>query len=634
MRCLYCGEPLSLLRKLTGKAEFCSEAHREAYQEEFNSLALQRLASQPKQNRRVETAFISAPVVNVAPEIPALPEPVADVSEPFAGLPFPEDPDDFDLDAAEAEAEAPAPLRGFLEDLPPAAGQVPPSYSFPLRLADYPRDCLVSNGVAWGAAISRLPFSGYVDLPEPLDSDNRGPQDLLAVPLENYDSSICAILARPLVRSDLRGLAAPLQTLPLPTEFEDRGRESALAPDRWPLPNPQRLESPAIVLRCWPAAATPALPARFAPTVPLAAPGLFAGEAEALLTEAGFDGWPSEGQIASWCRPRSKVSVPLRKLRSAERSAETCLIANTGAGDPDGAELLDRRENFDVERILIVPLLNVNAQSSLAQAHSLNLEFASGLDTGSGLRAEPMPAMAPFAPGTFAQKLSPFAAVECATVIPQPGLVSLPQGDALALEFSIAVPAEILGWPPATPDQLPATGPAAERHLPPAEAVQPAAIYGNAPMPEECSTASLAVFAAAKPLAIGRPFQVPAVEWPLVAAHQALVFDGVALAPAEEALLLVATPECEWNPGAAANLQRLARRPSSLTSALCRVRVKDLSWPDFAAGCDSLFTPDQPFRFHEVPFAQRGTSDTDRTRGRQPAARSETSVMCHFCLPW
>ena len=82
MRCLYCGEPLSLLRKLTGKAEFCSEAHRVAYQEEFNSLALQRLASQSTQSRRTAMSFTlpSDPVAELVASDQA--------AEPFAGFPF------------------------------------------------------------------------------------------------------------------------------------------------------------------------------------------------------------------------------------------------------------------------------------------------------------------------------------------------------------------------------------------------------------------------------------------------------------------------------------------------------------------------------------------------------------------
>src|SRR5947209_5114585 len=43
MRCLYCGKQLALLRRLTGGGEFCSEAHKQTYHEEYNRLALSRL---------------------------------------------------------------------------------------------------------------------------------------------------------------------------------------------------------------------------------------------------------------------------------------------------------------------------------------------------------------------------------------------------------------------------------------------------------------------------------------------------------------------------------------------------------------------------------------------------------------
>src|SRR5690242_18530958 len=43
MRCLYCGKHLPLLRKLTGGGEFCSDAHRDTYHEEYNRLAVSRL---------------------------------------------------------------------------------------------------------------------------------------------------------------------------------------------------------------------------------------------------------------------------------------------------------------------------------------------------------------------------------------------------------------------------------------------------------------------------------------------------------------------------------------------------------------------------------------------------------------
>jgi hypothetical protein len=55
MRCLYCGKELALLKRWTGGGEFCSDAHRQQYQEEYNQLALTRLL-QAKPQPNAETA--------------------------------------------------------------------------------------------------------------------------------------------------------------------------------------------------------------------------------------------------------------------------------------------------------------------------------------------------------------------------------------------------------------------------------------------------------------------------------------------------------------------------------------------------------------------------------------------------
>src|ERR1700733_4353839 len=65
MRCLYCGKELALFKRLRG-GEFCSDAHRQRYQEEYTQLALNRLlqanspqekengGANPKENRAAE----------------------------------------------------------------------------------------------------------------------------------------------------------------------------------------------------------------------------------------------------------------------------------------------------------------------------------------------------------------------------------------------------------------------------------------------------------------------------------------------------------------------------------------------------------------------------------------------------
>jgi hypothetical protein len=52
MRCLYCGKELALFKRLTG-VEFCSDTHRQQYQDEYNQLALSRLLqAKPKEEMK------------------------------------------------------------------------------------------------------------------------------------------------------------------------------------------------------------------------------------------------------------------------------------------------------------------------------------------------------------------------------------------------------------------------------------------------------------------------------------------------------------------------------------------------------------------------------------------------------
>ncbi|HEY1760417.1 MAG TPA: hypothetical protein VGG72_33895 [Bryobacteraceae bacterium] len=69
MRCLYCGKELALFKRLRG-GEFCSDAHRHRYQEEYTQLALNRLL-QANSTPEKEAAPVQAP--EIKPAEPALP---------------------------------------------------------------------------------------------------------------------------------------------------------------------------------------------------------------------------------------------------------------------------------------------------------------------------------------------------------------------------------------------------------------------------------------------------------------------------------------------------------------------------------------------------------------------------------
>ncbi len=56
MRCLYCGKQLALFRRLTGSGEFCSDAHKDSYHEEYNRLAVNRLVQAQQKSDELRAA--------------------------------------------------------------------------------------------------------------------------------------------------------------------------------------------------------------------------------------------------------------------------------------------------------------------------------------------------------------------------------------------------------------------------------------------------------------------------------------------------------------------------------------------------------------------------------------------------
>ncbi len=72
MRCLYCGKEIALFKRLRG-GEFCSDGHRQRYQEEYTQLALNRLlqANAPKENEN-DSGGAKPKETRAEPESPAL----------------------------------------------------------------------------------------------------------------------------------------------------------------------------------------------------------------------------------------------------------------------------------------------------------------------------------------------------------------------------------------------------------------------------------------------------------------------------------------------------------------------------------------------------------------------------------
>lgn len=119
MRCLYCGNELALLKKLTGGGEFCSEGHRQKYQEEYNRLALSRLlqAQSPPDETAVRRVSSQRPAASAVAAPPAQEKPPA----PPAGL----------LPLRPGVVSTPPPLFQLEEALPQGA-----TPSIPQRIVD------------------------------------------------------------------------------------------------------------------------------------------------------------------------------------------------------------------------------------------------------------------------------------------------------------------------------------------------------------------------------------------------------------------------------------------------------------------------------------------------------------------
>ena len=123
MRCLYCGKQLALLKRLTGGGEFCSDAHKHSYQEEYNRLALSRLLQAQSKPGEIKTT---------APKAPA----------PTEGLGQPLPPGAARRRALPASAPEPEPVRAAARSgrviYAPAVTEEPVQEKAPVEIAETP----------------------------------------------------------------------------------------------------------------------------------------------------------------------------------------------------------------------------------------------------------------------------------------------------------------------------------------------------------------------------------------------------------------------------------------------------------------------------------------------------------------
>src|SRR5665213_1316664 len=165
MQCLFCGKELALLKRWRGGGEFCSEAHRKEYQDQYEQLALARLmqanppteptaplhALDPRlESPRVEQAPAPAPAAVIETPVYVAP---AYVAEELAGQP--------------AEETSPAPLAGFLsEPLMPA-------------VTPFEQAGLIELDHTWERVASLPTFSVMADSTDSEGSESSGSQGCL-----------------------------------------------------------------------------------------------------------------------------------------------------------------------------------------------------------------------------------------------------------------------------------------------------------------------------------------------------------------------------------------------------------------------------------------------------------------------
>ena len=601
MRCLYCGEPLSLLRKLTGKAEFCSEAHREAYQDEFNHLALQRLASRPKQNLR--------PIPLPEPEVPKVGAVESGESE------FSDDADEFapifdspifrpinsdlpeELPAhwpmsvvtAASNEPPPPPLWGLLADTGlRAAGEVPDRYTFPLWLEDYPRPQLMPP-VAW-LQVVEVPFGPYLDLPTPLDDLDKCDS---AIPPAGY---FAASIAWQLVGTEFGSfgerVAPRAALLPLTS---DLASSDAAAPCALPPPRAHRFAVPA------PASpAAIAYPAGSSELAHAASALQFEGNAlELELENESLPAWSTAvGSMAHAQRQDHVYAAALAIADRLEVDAEIVPSAETIAAAPVC-------EAFDAERTLVPPHLEARTRPGLALTGILHLPVSAGPAGDSASTGSPLAfaVTGRLCQPTLHDHTSAFH-------IPCAGLVEFSFA-LLQSSPELAPGGEQLPWSLESPTALAtAVVPVTVRHLASAAAAgissSPLALATEVSVNDWVSFPAHGYPSPSATASLRHPVVPAAAFYPLHGQPCGFApSDDVAVEPVRESTSHLSSPA----PWRAAPLARcgVVARP---VTPLAKVVVKDLTWPEFAAGCDSLFTPDQPFRFHELPFPPRGTTES------------------------
>ena len=186
MQCLFCGKELALLKRLRGGAEFCSEAHRKEYQDQYEQLALARLIqAKPPTEPALPLGRSSTPF----PPAPA----AVDVPSPKNG------PKNAPVDEAPparrpAQLDAPRP-RAMIEAPVSAQKQKPAEEAGPAPLAGFVGAIVVPAVVSFQHAAPLELDRKTAQTPNIPPADTSGPQGggLLPAASVEWDASLQAL---------------------------------------------------------------------------------------------------------------------------------------------------------------------------------------------------------------------------------------------------------------------------------------------------------------------------------------------------------------------------------------------------------------------------------------------------------
>src|SRR5579883_818317 len=245
MRCLYCGKELALLKRWTRGGQFCSEAHKKSYQEEYNRIGLNRLL-------QAQNKSTPAKVVQAQDDSPSTNGPTR-VRETQVAVELEEPPavEEVSILEASAEAELEVEARAEVEETAELQESADEQPWEPVRLAEF-----LKEQPAEPAQIEIPPYSepweASLTPPAPPEwrTANRVQQNL-------QQASIVELKFRPNLSDTEYSLRAPAVGS---TEFA-RGRETAPSIRAMSFSNKLRGAGPVqveVVPRTWDAVAAAA----------------------------------------------------------------------------------------------------------------------------------------------------------------------------------------------------------------------------------------------------------------------------------------------------------------------------------------------------------------------------------------